>query len=116
MQSGYDNWTKALEKSRGSEIHEKADYHREAVLRYEIAPSSAIGDICAKRLENCKIVLKVLSNSPFLGLYTSIILKKAKVLFRFFKGNLREMHNFGQFRTNKLKLCVCLRCPFKELR
>ena len=99
MQSGYDNWTKALEKSRGFERHEKADYHREAVLRYEIAPSSAIGDICAKRLENCKIVLKVLSNSPFLGLYTSIILKKAKVLFRFFKGNLREMHNFGQFRT-----------------
>ena len=121
VQSGYDNWTKALEKGRGFERHEKADYHREAVLRYEIAPSSAIGDICAmtstayaaKRLENCKMLLKVLSNSPFLGLYTSIILKKAKVLLRFFKGNLREMHSFG---LNKLKLCVCLRFPFKELR
>ena len=44
VQSGYDNWKKALEKGRGFERHEKADYHREAVLRCEIAPSSAIGD------------------------------------------------------------------------
>ena len=81
--SGYDNWKKALEKGRGSEKHEKADYHQEAVLGYEIAPSSAIEDICdmtlrayaAKRLENRKMLLKILSNLRFLGLYTPIIVK-----------------------------------------
>ena len=64
VQSGCDNWKKALEKGRGFERHEKADYHREAVLRYEI------GDICdmtwivyiEKRLENRKMLLKILSN------------------------------------------------------
>ena len=63
VQSRYDNWKKALKKGRGFERHEKADYHREAVLRYKIALSSAIGDICdmkstayaAKRLESRKI-------------------------------------------------------------
>ena len=45
VQSGYDNWKKALKKGCGFERHEKADCHREAVLRYEIASSSAIGDI-----------------------------------------------------------------------
>ena len=70
VQSGYDNWKKALKKGRDFERREKADYHRETVLRYEIAPSSAIGDICnmtstvyaAKRLENRKMLLKTLSN------------------------------------------------------
>ena len=28
MQSGHDNWKKALEKDRDFERHEKADYHR----------------------------------------------------------------------------------------
>ena len=63
VQSRYDNWKKALEKGRGFERHEKADYHRKAVLRYKIALSSAIGDICdmkstayaAKRLKSRKI-------------------------------------------------------------
>ena len=41
---------KALEKDRGFERHEKADYHREAVLRYQIALSSAIADICGMTL------------------------------------------------------------------
>lgn len=75
VQSGYDNWKKALEKNRGFEKHEKADYHREAVMRYEIAPSSAMGDICdmtstlyaAQRLENRQMLLKILSNLRFLG-------------------------------------------------
>ena len=70
VQSGCDNWKKALEKGRGFERHEKAGYHREAVLRYEIAPSNAVGDICdmtwivyiEKRLENRKMLLKILSN------------------------------------------------------
>ena len=83
MQSVYDNWKKALKKGSGSERHEKADYQREAVLRYETAPSSAIGNICemkssayaAKRLENRKMLLKILSNLRLLGLCTSIIAK-----------------------------------------
>ena len=70
VQSRYYNWKRALEKGRGFESHEKADYHRESVLRYEIAPSTAIGDICditstvyaAKRLENLKMFLKIFSN------------------------------------------------------
>ena len=83
VQSGYDNWKKALEKGCSFERHEKADYHREAVLRYKIATSSAIGDICdmtstayaPKHLENRKMLLKILSNLRFLGLYASIIAK-----------------------------------------
>ena len=46
VQNGYHNWKTALEKGRRFERHEKADYHREAVLSYKIAPSSDIGDIC----------------------------------------------------------------------
>ena len=83
MQSGYDNWKKVLEKSRDFERHEKANYNREAVLKYEIAPSSVFGDICdmtstayaAKCLENRKMLLKNLSNLRFLSFYTSIIAK-----------------------------------------
>ena len=70
MQSRYDNWKKALEKGRGFDRNEKADYHRKAILTYEIPLSSAIGDLCdmkptaydAKRLENRKILLKILCN------------------------------------------------------
>ena len=59
------------------------DYHQEAVLRYEIAPPSAIGDKCdmtstayaAKRLKNRKMLLKILSNLRFSSLYASIIAK-----------------------------------------
>ena len=84
VQSGYDICKKDLEKDHSFERHEKADYHQEAVSRYKIAPSSAIGDICdmtstayaAKRLKNCKMLLKILSN--FLGLCTSIIAKTGK--------------------------------------
>ena len=73
VQSGYDNWKKALEKGRS----------QEAVVRYKIAPSSAIRDIfdtistsyAGKRLENNKMFFKILSNLRFLGLYTSIIAK-----------------------------------------
>ena len=80
MQSGYVIWKKDLEKDHSFERHEKADYHQEAIL----TPSSAIGDICdmtstayaAKRLKNCKMLLKILSN--FLGLCTSIIAKTGK--------------------------------------
>ena len=75
-ESGYDNWKKALEKDREFEKHEKAVYYREAVLRYEVAPSTAMGDICdmtstvfaAKRLENRQMLLKLFSNIRFLGL------------------------------------------------
>ena len=69
MQSGCDNWKKFLKKGLDLEGHEKGDNHQETVLRYEIAPLSAIGDICnitstayaVRRLENHKMLLKILS-------------------------------------------------------
>ena len=51
MQSRYDNWKKALEKGRGFDRNEKADYHRKAILTYEIPLSSAIGDLCDMKLK-----------------------------------------------------------------
>ena len=78
---GYYNWKKALgtripgKKQTGFPMHEKSDIHREAVTRYIVAPSQAMGDIiemhstlyASERQHNRKMLLKVIGNIRYLA-------------------------------------------------
>ena len=82
IKNGYSNWKKALginqsntkQKQTGFPAHAISHMHKEAVMRYVIAPSPAMGDVidmmstsyAAERQHNRKMLLNVLCNIQYL--------------------------------------------------
>ena len=88
IKNGYSAWKKALgikeaekgkrkpiQKQTGFPAHANSDMHKEAVIRYIVAPSPAMGDVidmmstsyAAERQHNRKMLLNVLRNIRYLA-------------------------------------------------
>ena len=72
---GYSNWKNATVKLKGFQKHEDSDGHKEAVTRYVIAQSTAMGNAAEmlsepyekERATSRKMLLQILSNIRYLA-------------------------------------------------